>query len=276
MKADLHIHSTYSDGSLPPTGIISLAAEKGLSIFGITDHDTANHFPECIKEGRKSGITVIPGVEFSTSFKDSELHIIGYALDHCNRELLAHLHRVRGRRFERAREILARLASRNVHIPDAELDLAPEKTTIGRMLIARLLFNHGYVRTIDEAFDRYLGSNGSAFVPYELTDACEVVELIKTSGGVSVFAHPSRTELEATFHMLREAGLEGIEAWRPAIPRGVSNTIMKKASQHKIVLTGGSDWHYDGGWLDLGDFYVDKTRIVDFLNLVAEKSLSGQ
>jgi predicted metal-dependent phosphoesterase TrpH len=276
MKADLHIHSTYSDGSLPPAGIISLAVEKGLSILGITDHDTANHFPECIREGRKNGITIIPGVEFSTGFKDSELHIIGYALDHRNRELRAHLHRVRSRRLERAREIMARLASRNVHIPDTELDLAPEEATIGRMLIARLLFNHGYVRTIDEAFDRYLGSNGSAFVPYELTDACEVVELIKTSGGVSVFAHPSRAEMEATFDMLREAGLEGIEAWRPAITRGLANTIKKKASQHKLVLTGGSDWHYDGGWLDLGDFYVDKTRIADFLNLVAEKSLSEQ
>ena len=276
MKADLHIHSTYSDGSLPPAGIISLAAEKDLSILGITDHDTANHFPECIREGRKNGITVVPGVEFSTGFKDSELHIIGYALDHRNSELKAHLHRVRRRRLERAREIIARLASRNVNIPDTELELAPEKATIGRMLIARLLFNHGYVRTIDEAFDRYLGSNGSAFVPYELTDACEVVELIKKSGGISVFAHPSRAEMEAAFDMLCEAGLKGIEAWRPAITRGLANTIKKKASQHKLVLTGGSDWHYDGGWLDLGDFYVDKTRIADFLSLVAEKSLSGQ
>ncbi|MBW1696467.1 MAG: PHP domain-containing protein [Deltaproteobacteria bacterium] len=276
MKADLHIHSTYSDGTLSPAGIVSLAGEKGLSILGITDHDTASHFPECIRESRKSGMTVIPGVEFSTRFKDSELHIIGYALDHKNRELRTHLHRVRSRRFERAREIMARLASRNVHIPEAELDLAPEKATMGRMFIARLLFNHGYVRTIGEAFDRYLGSNGSAFVPYELTDACEVIELIKKSRGVSVFSHPSRPELEAALDTLSEAGLEGIELWRPAITRALANTIKKKALQHKLVLTGGSDWHHDSGWLDLGDFYVDKNRIADFLNLIAEKSPCAQ
>lgn len=276
MKADLHIHSTYSDGSLPPAQIISLVTEKGLSIVGITDHDTANHFPESIKEGAKSGMTVISGVEFSTCFKNLEIHIIGYALDYRNRELRAHLRRVRSRRLERAHEILARLASRNVHIPASALDPTPENATIGRMLIARLLFNHGYVRTIEEAFDRYLGSNGTAFVPYELTEACEVIGLIKKSGGVSVFAHPSRAELETAFDVLYEAGLEGIEAWRPAISRGLVNAIEKKASQHKLVLTGGSDWHHDGGWFNLGEFYVEKSRIAGFLNLVEEKSRSRQ
>lgn len=276
MRADLHVHSTYSDGSLPPAEILPLAAEKGLSIVGITDHDTANHFPESIKEGAKSGVTVIPGVEFSTCFKDLEIHIIGYILDYSNRELRAHLRRVRIRRIARAQEILARLASRNVHIPASELDLIPENATIGRMLIARLLFNHGYVRTIEEAFDRYLGSNGSAFVPYELTDAREVVGMIKRSGGISVFAHPSRQELKTAFDALLEAGLEGIEAWRPAITRGLAGAVKKKALEHNLVLTGGSDWHQDGGWLDLGDFYVDKSRIAAFLNLVEEQSHPGQ
>ena len=276
MKADLHIHSTYSDGTLPPEEIIPLAATKGLSILGVADHDTAEHFPECIREGAKNGLTVLPGVEFSTGFKDFELHIIGYTLDFRNSELQAHLRRVRGRRLARAQEILARLASRNVNIPEAEIDLTPGKTTVGRLIIARLLFNHGYVRTIDEAFDRYLGTNGSAYVPYELTDACEVVELINRSGGVSVFAHPSRLELEAALDSLCEAGLEGIEAWRPAITRRLAGTVKKKASQHNLVLTGGSDWHHDGGWRDLGDFYVDQEHIADFLNLVAEKSPSGK
>ncbi len=276
MKVDLHIHSTYSDGSLPPAEIISLTTGKGLSIVGITDHDTGNHFPESIKEGEKSGMRVIPGVEFSTGFKDLEIHIIGYALDYRNRDLLVHLRRVRSRRLERAREILARLASKNIHIPVSALELAPENATIGRVLIARLLFNHGYVRTIEEAFDRYLGSNGTAFVPYELTDAHEVIGLIKKSGGVSVFAHPSRAELETAFDVLCEAGLEGIEAWRPAISRGLVNAIEKKASQHKLVLTGGSDWHHDGGRFNLGEFYVEKSRVADFLNLVEEKSRSRQ
>jgi len=272
MRADLHLHSSYSDGSLPPSEILPLASSRGLSLIAITDHDTVEHFPESLTESGKNSLKVLPGVEFSTIFQDSELHILGYAVDHRLPELRAHLEKVRSRRLERARVILERLAGRNVHIPISELDFYPADRTIGRMVIARLMYHYGYVRTLDEAFDNYLGANGSAFVAYRPADAREVLDLIRRSGGISVLAHPSREDVENAVPALREAGLDGIEAWRPILNRSLAALVREKAQHFGLVLTGGSDWHYDGGRLSLGAFHVSRARLAPFLELLREKT----
>ena len=272
MRADLHLHSTYSDGSLPPSEIISLASARGLSLVGITDHDTVEHFPEALAESAKNSVKVLPGVEFSTILQDRELHILGYAVDHRRPELRSHLEKVRSRRLERARIILERLAGRNVHIPAAELDSYPADRTIGRMVIARLMYHYGYVRNVDEAFDNYLGSNAPAFVAYKPADAREVLELIRRSGGVSVLAHPSREDAEKALPHLHEAGLDGIETWRPILNRSLAALIRDKAQLFGLVQTGGSDWHYDGGRLSLGAFHVNRARLAPFLELLGEKA----
>ncbi|HUU28001.1 MAG TPA: PHP domain-containing protein [archaeon] len=267
MRVDLHIHSTCSDGCLKPGEIISLAARKGLSVISIADHDTVNHFEESKREAEKRQLALIPAVEFSAFVSGQEVHILGYAPDQMNANLTRHLDQVRSRRTERAHRILERLGSHNIHIPHSELDLIPQKTTIGRLIIARLLLKHGYVRSINEAFDRYLGNRGSAFVPYEPADAIEVIALIRECGGISVFAHPSLQELENPGPVLCEAGLEGVEAYRPGLTENESLMVVKKADELGLLLTGGSDWHCEGGRFNLGDFFVDSGRIKDFLEL---------
>ncbi len=275
MFADLHIHSTYSDGSLAPGEIITRAEQKKFSVISITDHDTTSHIAEATREAGKSKVTLIPGIEFSTLALGQEVHVLGYTLDQGNSSLARHLERVQGRRAERARRILERLESRNVRIPLDELDLIPQNMTVGRVFIARLLVNHGYVRTISEAFDRYIGNYGSAFVPYELTDAREVVALIRECRGISVLAHPSLQELESQGPLLREAGLEGVEAYRPGLTGAESQMIADKGVKMGLFLTGGSDWHFDGGRLNLGDFYVETRLIKDFLDRVDSSSNIG-
>ena len=271
MRADLHLHSTCSDGSLPVQEVIALARQRELAIIAIADHDTVSHFPLVKAHGPASGLTVVPGVEFSTRFGEYELHILGYGVDSGNPELKAHLEGVRRKRLERAREILARLDARNVRIPPEELDQIPADRTIGRVLIAQLIYNYGYVRTLDEAFNIYIGRNGSAYVPYSPADAREVVELIARTGGVSVFAHPSQEELEAAADRLCEAGLQGLEAWRPGVYRATLNSIKAKARQHGLVLTGGSDWHYEGGRYSLGGFHIDTRLLAGFFELAGIK-----
>jgi 3',5'-nucleoside bisphosphate phosphatase len=268
LKADLHLHSTYSDGKKCVTDLVPLAAGRGLNILGITDHDTVDHYEDSMTAAAEHGITMICGTEFSTRLGDRELHILGYGLDPKEPRLIQHLEGVRQRRKERAREILSRLNERNVRIPHEELEDVPCHKTIGRVLIADLIYNYGYVRSLEEAFDIYLGDNGSAFVPYNPADALEVIKLIGELGGVSALAHPSREEVERCVDPLCEVGMHGIELWRPGVYRTTANAIRAKAHQRKLVFTGGSDWHYEGGRFNLGDFHIDSSRLAPLFELL--------
>ncbi len=268
LKADLHLHSTYSDGKLSVTDLVPLAARRGLNILAITDHDTVDHYPDSLASAAGNGITMICGTEFSTRLGERELHILGYGLDPTEPRLIRHLESVRRRRKERAHEILSRLNERNVRIPHDELEAVPHHKTIGRVLIADLIYNYGYVRSLDEAFDVYLGDNGSAFVPYSPADALKVIQLIRELGGVSALAHPSREEVEQCVDPLCEAGMHGIELWRPGVYRPTANAIRGKAHQHKLIFTGGSDWHYEGGRLNLGDFHINSSRLAPLFEML--------
>jgi len=251
--------------------LIPLAAERGLDVLGIADHDTVDHYAESIAVGAEAGLDVICGTEFSTRLGPRELHILGYGLDPTNSRLTEHIDGVRQRRKERAHEIISRLNERNVRIPHDELDEVPRQKTIGRVLIADLIYNYGYVRSLEEAFDIYLGDNGSAFVPYSPADALEVVRMIGELGGVSVLAHPSRDEVEDSVDPLCKAGLMGIELWRPGVYRSTANAIRDKGRRKGLVFTGGSDWHYEGGRFALGDFHIGSTRLAPFFELLGFK-----
>ena len=251
--------------------LIPLAASRGIQVLGIADHDTVDHYSESNEVGGRNGMAVICGTEFSTRLGERELHILGYGLDPTNKRLIEHIEGVRMRRKERAHEIINLLNDRNVRIPHDELEQVPRQKTIGRVLIADLIYNYGYVRSIDEAFDIYLGDNGSAFVPYSPADALEVVKMIGELGGVSVLAHPSRDEVEDSVDPLCEAGLQGIELWRPGVYRSTANAIRVKGRQRNLVFTGGSDWHYEGGRFNLGDFHIGSTRLAPFFELLGFK-----
>jgi predicted metal-dependent phosphoesterase TrpH len=251
--------------------LVPLAQSRGIDVLGIADHDTVDHYAESIAVADEHGFTVICGTEFSTRLGPRELHILGYGLDPANKRLNEHIEGVRARRKERAHEIISRLNDRNVQIPHDELEEVPRHKTIGRVLIADLIYNYGYVRSLEEAFDIYLGDNGSAFVPYQPADALEVVRMIGELGGVSVLAHPSREEVEDSVDPLCEAGLMGIELWRPGVYRTTANAIRAKGKQRNLVFSGGSDWHYEGGRFNLGDFHISSTRLAPFFGLLGFK-----
>ena len=271
MRADLHIHSHYSDGSSSPAEIFSVAEKSGLGIVSITDHDTVDQIQPSREQAAKYGIDFIPGVEFSTSLGSRDVHVLGYALDAEDPGLLKYLDKVRLRRIERAHQILELLRRQDIVIPLEEIDRIPEQRTVGRPLIADLMMKYNYVSTMEEAFVRYLRTGASAFVSYKMADPQEVIELIANCGGISVLAHPSLEEFEAVVPSLSQAGLQGVEAFRPRISDSDSNSIAVRARNLGLTLTGGSDWHFDTRLLKLGDYSVDRDKIGAFLELVKQR-----
>ncbi|MBN2288572.1 MAG: PHP domain-containing protein [Candidatus Glassbacteria bacterium] len=268
MRADLHIHSNYSDGSFSPEEIFSRAVGKGLGIISITDHDTVDHIQPSLEQADKTGVVYIPGVEFSASTVDRDVHLLGYALDHLHHGLLEYLDLVRKRRVERAHQILELLRRQDIVIPPGELDSLPGRRIISRPLIAQLMIKYKYVGTLEEAFVRYLRPGTPAYVPYKLADPGEVVGLITDCGGISVLAHPSAEEFETLAPGLCRAGLQGVEVFRPRLGESESRLIADGAQARGLVLTGGSDWHFDTGALKLGDFFIEEERIRPFLELM--------
>ncbi|MFC1537655.1 PHP domain-containing protein [Gemmatimonadota bacterium] len=271
MRADLHIHSNYSDGIHSPAEIFSQAAEQGIGILSITDHDTVDHLQPCREEAAKTGITFISGVEFSTSHEERDVHILGYALDDKDPVLLEYLEKVRLCRVERAYRILELLGEQGVNIPREEIDQLPARSIISRPLIARLMVKYKFVRTIDEAFVRFLRTGSKAFVPYSLDSPARMVELINRCDGISVLAHPSLEEFETLAPELCRAGLMGVEVFRPQIQESDRYEISYMAEQMGLVLTGGSDWHYNMKPRVFGDFTIDEVKIRPFLELVKQR-----
>jgi 3',5'-nucleoside bisphosphate phosphatase len=271
MRADLHLHSDFSDGRHSPREVFSFAAQGGLDLISITDHDTVNHIPDCLRQAEKAWFPFIPGVEFSTDFQGRDIHVLGYAPDIDNPALREHLARARGRRFERARRILRLLDCKNVIIPDEELDRVPEDQTIGRPLIARLLIKYNYVHSFKEAFDRYLGQDAPAYVEYELVETRKVLELIRQAGGISVLAHPVPESFEKMVESLAADGLMGVEVYRPQISPSQLQRIQTRTLEMGLIATGGSDWHENLPQFRLGDFHLEAEPIRPFLDLVSPR-----
>lgn len=266
MKIDLHIHSTASDGSLPPAGVVDRAASGGLDVIAIADHDTAAGIPEAVRAaGRR--LTVVPAIELSARHRDRDLHILGYFIDTAAPPLVAYGARARRGREERIRAMIGRLSDLDVAV-DFEAVLAeagPHGHALARPHLARAMVTAGHVGSIPEAFDRYIGDQGPAFIATDLLDVPGAIALIHEAGGVAVWAHPPLPVLGA-LPVFVAAGLDGLECHRPRVGPSDLNRLLNKARDHGLLVTGGSDWH--GEWHgDLGTFHVGRAEVGALLEL---------
>jgi 3',5'-nucleoside bisphosphate phosphatase len=265
LRIDLHIHSTASDGSLPPAQVISAARAGRLHVIAVADHDTVAGVQEA-QRAAVGSVHVVSALEISTFYHGGELHMLGYYVDPQHATLLSFGERAAGRREERMREMLERLGSFGVHVgfDDVLAAAGPRPESIGRPHLARALVQRGYVPTVTDAFDRFIGDDGPAFVPTRLITPAESIELIHSTGGVAVWAHPRPDLLEPELPALREAGLDGLECYRPRVSPAESLRIAGLAARHGLLVTGGSDWH--GDWHGkLGDFAVERDDVAAFL-----------
>lgn len=259
MRIDLHTHTSASDGVLAPADLVALAARQGVTHLAITDHDTTAGLPEASHAARAHGISLITGIELSTEHPSpagtEQTDILGYGFDPDHAALQALLVQIREARRERAARMVAGLRTLGAPIDmDAVLALAGDADSIGRPHLARALAATGFVASIDEAFRRYIGRGGPAFVPrYKLAPE-EACRIIRAAGGVPSVAHPvppgnplsDPKRLRHFLPPLVEAGLGGLECYYFRYTRRVNRWLAALAEHFGLVPTGGTDYH--GPW----------------------------
>jgi hypothetical protein len=265
-RVDLHTHTHFSDGLLAPGALVALAIERQLAILAITDHDSVEALPHAaaaLRAAAAAGISLelVPGIEISTAHDGLDLHILGLYVDSEHAGLLEHLARFRGERIARARAIVERLVKLGAPV-DAErvLGLAGPGV-VGRPHVAQALIEAGHVDGVDDAFRRYLGAQGSAYVPRPAFHPEQAIEIIHAAGGVSVLAHPGASLAVSVVEGLVAGGLRGIEVWHPQHGVATVKRYRELARRLGLLESGGSDFHSPGRGADLGDMPVPLAAI---------------
>ncbi len=247
-EVDLHVHTTSSDGTLTPSQVVRLAKERRLEAIAITDHDTVDGVKEALEEGERESLEVISGVEISANCKTGSLHLLGYFVETERGILKEKLERLKQARSERNPKIVNRLNDLGVTITLQEVVRASGGGQVGRPHFAQILVEKGYVCSLDEAFDRYLGQGAPAYVDKYRFEVKEAIDVVLKAGGVPVLAHPftldrSPEDLETLVGELTRDGLRGIEVFYPDHTSEQTAQYHRLAEKFGLVKTGGSDFH---------------------------------
>ena len=248
MIADLHTHSTASDGQYTPSELVKLAKDQEIEVLALTDHDTIAGIDEAMSSGDALGLQVIRGVELSAEEHHS-FHILGYGFRDGDTELFRLCERLRAGRDERKYKIIDFLREKGIDIDLTEVEGLAGGEVIARPHFARILVNRGYVSTNREAFDRYLDTEEfRKRVKRFKADSCACVEAIKSAGGKVSLAHPYQMglpddELEALVAHLKDWGLDAIECYYPKYTRSQQEFYLHLAEKYRLNRTGGSDFH---------------------------------
>jgi predicted metal-dependent phosphoesterase TrpH len=246
-RADLHTHTRASDGTCHPAENVRLAKEAGLAAVAITDHDTVAGIAEAMEAASEHGIEVIPGVEVSSVANGQDIHVLGYFVPYQSQTFEDKLRELRETRHKRNELMIARLRELGIPITLESVyrrKQGPDKN-IGRPHIAEELMELGVVSSIDEAFHKYLGREGAAYVNPPRISPQEAITLIKEAGGAAVLAHPGLYDDDDLVQELIRFGLDGIEVWHPDNDENDRERYRRWAEVHGLVMTGGSDFH---GW----------------------------
>ncbi|MEX2237643.1 MAG: PHP domain-containing protein [Dehalococcoidia bacterium] len=243
-RADFHLHSTCSDGILPPAQLVDLAAEQGVTLMSLTDHDSTEGIAEAREACKRHGIKLVPGSEISTDIASDEVHVLAHFLDPDDPELQAFLSTNREGRYERGREMVTSLQRLGLDITWDRVKEIAGDAAIGRPHVAQALLEKGHVATISEAFDLYIGRNGPAYVERIKMTPEEAIRFIVSVGGIATFAHPQfTTSTNEILPSLVEAGLSGIEVYYKDLEEEAVEGVLALARQYDLIPLGGTDYH---------------------------------
>jgi 3',5'-nucleoside bisphosphate phosphatase len=248
VRADLHSHSTASDGTCPPAEVMRRARAVGLDVIALTDHDTVAGHDEA-RRALPAGLTLVPGMELSCRLDGHSVHLLGYLFDPGHADLAAECARIRESRLERARAMVDRLAELGVPVTWEQVSAIAGDGVVGRPHIARAMVEAGVIESPDQAFGpEWIGPGGRAHVTRYALDPARAVTLLRAAGGVVVLAHPrvaarGWTVPDDVIAGLAAAGLSGIEVWHPDQGPAQRAELQELASRLGLVASGGSDDH---------------------------------
>jgi predicted metal-dependent phosphoesterase TrpH len=243
-RADLHLHTTFSDGAYTPAQVVDLARRAGLSAIAITDHDTLEGIAPTRRAAEGTGIEVIAGVEITAELDGRELHLLGYFVSADAGPLADALARLRQQRRHRFLEMVALLRHQGIDIPEEDLPPEPaDERSLGRRHLAEVLVRRGVVPNLREAFQRYLRDGGRAEVPKQRLPVAEAIACVRDAGGVSSWAHPPEGCGRGELLRLRDLGLSAVEAVYPGFRDGRRQNLRALARELNLRVTGGSDCH---------------------------------
>ena len=277
-RADLHNHTTASDGLLKPAQLVEYAARKGLGALAITDHDTTDGIDEGLAAGKIQKIVVVPGIEINTQLGSDEIHILGYYIDWKSSLLQNLLSEMKEIRKSRAEIMVQKLvALYGFDISNEEVQHQAKDGTVARPHIARVLISKGIVQDVNEAFEKYIGNHCPAYVErYHLTPK-EGIQLIHRIGGVAVLAHPGLMHNHGLINDLIKCGIEGIEVYHSRHTLQQTKNFEDIAKQNELLITGGSDCHgelFDGMPI-IGDVTVGMEEVKALRNMAARKAMNN-
>ncbi|MFP4164342.1 MAG: PHP domain-containing protein [Chitinispirillaceae bacterium] len=240
---DLHIHTTFSDGSFSVEEVMECVAAKGLKAVSITDHDCTDAYPSAMELGADMGIEVIPGVELSSEIQGTDIHILGYYIDINNSAFINKLREMKEARFVRAQKIVSNLNNQGVDLRfDTVLSIAGVGA-IGRPHIAAAMLKEELVYSFREAFDKFIGYGSPAYVEKLKMSPKEVFDLIKQAGGIPVLAHPGVTRVDERIPEFIRDGLLGIEVYHTEHSTSAERHYLRLCKKNHLAFTGGSDFH---------------------------------
>ena len=249
-RIDLHTHSTCSDGSYSVHELIDYAHEKGLAAIALTDHDTIDGVEEAVNYGKEKypDMEVIPGIEFSTVNEGKDVHVVGLYVDYNDQKLKDRLATFKNARVERNIKMCKKLTEGGIKISYEDLTAAFPDTSITRAHYAKYMLEKGYIKSKQEAFDRYIGDSCPYFVPRENITPEMAIECILDNGAVPILAHPvlyhmSDAKLEALVVRLKEVGLKGLDAIYTTYEAYEERQMKELAAKHGLLVSGGSDFH---------------------------------
>lgn len=248
-RIDLHTHTTISDGTMTPSQLVEYAKQKQLKAIAITDHDGIDGVSEAIKTGQIYGVEIVPSIEFATDYNGTELHILGHYIDYKNEKLLNIIKDIQQNRHNRNKRMIDKLNNIGFDVSIDELyNIAKNKNIITRAHFALLLLEKGYVKSREEAFQKYISPGCVAYVPRNLMSAKDCIKLIQNFKGIPTLAHPTLykmniDKIDLLIKDLTESGLKAVEAIYPLHTNQQEGDIKAIARKYNLKISGGTDFH---------------------------------
>ncbi|PAB60893.1 PHP domain-containing protein [Anaeromicrobium sediminis] len=273
-KIDMHVHTTASDGVFTPKEIIEWALRLNLAGIAITDHDTVEGIKEAFEFLKdNTDFLLIPGIEFSCLYKDSEVHILGYFIDYENEELNRICRKIKDARKNRATKIIEKLRTEGIDITEDDISKMGHVESIGRPHIARIMVKKGYVKDIEEAFHKWIGRNKVAYVERYKISIKEAVGYIKGAGGIAVLAHPGLLKEHIDLLDILNLDIDGVEVYHTKHTEEKCEQLLKIAKENEKFITGGTDFHEPAYNCKphLGEIHIKKEEIEKMLRKTLEK-----